>query len=441
MTALDSTVVNIALPAVKRSFHVEVGTLQWIVTGYTLTLAAFLLAGGALGDRFGRRRVFVIGVVWFAIASALCGLAPNADVLVAARILQGVGAALLAPTSLAILQASFRREDTSRAIGAWSGLGGLATAAGPLVGGYLLAVASWRWVFFINLPVAVAVIVVAIRHVPESSDPTVTGRLDGAGAGLGVLVLGGLSYGLIEGSDLGWGSPIIVGAFLVAVIAAGAFVVAERAATSPLLPLQLFRVHQFSAANAVTFLMYGALSGSLFLLPSELQLVDHYSALEAGLSLLPVTVLMLVLSPRSARLASRIGPRLQMSAGPLIAGAGLALLTRAASGADYATDVLPAVVVFGLGLATCVAPLTATAMGAAPSDHAGAASAVNNVVARTAGLVAVAVLPVVAGITGAGALLPGPFAHGFKIAMLVAAGGCAAAGILAIATIRDPAAA
>jgi EmrB/QacA subfamily drug resistance transporter len=437
MVILDSTVVNIALPAMKRSLHAEVGTLQWIVSGYTLTLAAFLLAGGSLGDRFGRRKLFVIGVAWFAAASALCGVAPNAGVLVAARVLQGIGGALLAPASLAIIQASFRPDDRARAIGAWSGLGGLATAAGPLVGGYLLAVASWRWVFYINLPMAVTVVVVAVRHVPESSDPTISGPVDRLGAALGVVVLSGLSYGLIEGANLGWASPAIVASLLAAGLGAVAFWFVERRAADPQLPLQLFRVRQLSAANAVTFLMYAALSGALFLLPTELQLVQRYSALESGLSLLPVTVIMLVLSPRSARLAARIGPRLQMSAGPLLAGLGLVLLTRAAGGGDYATDVLPAVIVFGLGLAVCVAPLTATAIGASPADHAGVASAINNVVARSAGLIAVAVLPVVAGITGAGALDPGPFAHGFRIAMVVAGCGCAAAGILASVTIRN----
>jgi EmrB/QacA subfamily drug resistance transporter len=438
LTALDSTVVGIALPSIKRSFHAQVGTLQWVVTGYTLTLAAFLLLGGSLGDRYGRKRIFLVGVVWFATASALCGVAPSADALIAARVLQGVGGALLAPASLAILEASFRPADTSRAIGAWSGLGGLATAAGPLVGGYLLAVASWRWVFYINLPLAVAVIVVTMRHVPESSDPTSTGPVDRVGAVLAVITLTGLTYGLIEGPTAGWGSPVIVAALAVAVVGAVAFWRAERSRANPMLPLGLFAIRQLSSANAVTFLMYGALSGALFLLPVELQLVDRYSPLEAGLSLLPITALMLVFSARSARLSSQIGPRLQMTVGPLVAGAGLVGLTRAATGDNYVTHVLPAMIVFGAGLAIAVAPLTATAIGASPPEHAGVASAINNVVARAAGLVSVAVLPAVAGIAGAGALAPIAFAHGFRVALLIAGVGCGAGGLLAAATIRNP---
>jgi EmrB/QacA subfamily drug resistance transporter len=438
IASLDATVVGIALPAVGRSFHVGVGTLQWVVTGYALTLAAFLLLGGSLGDRFGRRRLFVIGVVWFAVASVGCGLAPTAPLLIAARLLQGVGGALLVPASLAILEASFRPEDRSRAIGAWSGLGGLATAAGPLVGGYLISALSWRWVFFINIPVAAAVIGLTVHQVPESSDPTVTGPIDISGAGLAVVTLAGLTYGLIEGPSAGWSAPGVVAALALALGAGVAFSFLERSRRNPMLPLDLFRVRQFSAANGVTFILYGALAGALFLLPVELQVVNHYSALEAGLSLLPVTAIMLVFSARSARLAARIGPRLQMSVGPIVVGVGLALLTRATQGDDYLTYVFPAVVVFGVGLAITVAPLTATAMGAAPAERAGVASAVNNVVARSAGLLSVAVLPAAAGISGA--LTAEHFAAGFRTAMLIAGAACGAGGILAAVLIRNPAA-
>ena len=364
-----------------------------------LTLAAFLLLGGSLGDRLGRRRIFSIGVIWFALASAGCGLAPNGATLIAARVLQGIGGALLTPASLAILQASFQPDDRPRAIGAWSGLGGLATAAGPLIGGYLIAVASWRWVFFINLPVA-GPCLFTVRHVPESRDPSATGHVDATGAVLGVAFLAGLTYGLIQGPSHGWTSTGVLASLVVAAIAAPAFVVVERSLTNPLLPLALFRSRQFSAANVVTFVVYGALGGTLFLLPVELQLVAHYSPLESGLALLPVTAIMLVFSARSGRLASRIGPRLQMSCGPIVIGAGLLLLTRATHPGSYVTTVLPAVIVFGIGLAITVAPLTSTAMGAAPAEHSGVASAVNNVVARAAGLLAVAVLPLVAGLTG-----------------------------------------
>ena len=436
IAALDATVVGIALPAVGRSFGAGVGTLQWVVTGYTLTLAAFLLLGGSLGDRFGRRRIFVIGVVWFALASAGCGLAPNAPLLIAGRVLQGVGGALLVPASLAILEASFRPEDRSRAIGAWSGLGGLATAAGPLIGGYLISAVSWRWVFYINLPIAAAVIAVTVRHVPESSDPTVDGPLDLSGAALAVVALAGLTYGLIEGPGTGWAAPGVLAGLALAAAAGPTFFLLERSRRNPMLPLVLFRQHQFAAANAVTFIVYGALAGALFLLPVELQIVNHYSALEAGLSLLPVTAIMLVFSARSARLAARIGPRLQMSLGPVIVGAGLALLTRATKGSDYLTLVFPAVVVFGAGLALTVAPLTATAMGAAPPERAGVASAVNNVVARSAGLLSVAVLPAVAGISGT--LTAAHFAAGFRSALAIAGGACAGGGLLAAAVVRNP---
>jgi len=435
---LDSTVVGIALPSIGRDFHGDVGTLQWVVTGYALTLAAFLLLGGSLGDRYGRKRVFSVGVVWFAAASACCGLAPGAGLLVAARVVQGVGGALLTPASLAILQASFRADDRARAIGAWSGFSGIAAAAGPLVGGYLIAVGSWRWVFFINLPLAAAVLVLTARHVPESSDPTSAGRIDTVGASLAVVFLAGLTYGLIEAPTRGWSSPGVVASLALAVAAAPAFLIVEHRRAHPMLPLGLFRSRQFSGANAVTFAVYGALGGALFLLPVELQIVKHYSPLESGLALLPLTLVMLTLSARSGQLSVRIGPRLQMTAGPFIVGAGLALLTRATDPGSYWTQVFPAVLLFAFGLAVTVAPLTATAMGAAPAEHSGIASAVNNVVARAAGLLAVAVLPLLAGLTGAAALGAAELAAGFRTAMLVSGVVSAAGGLLAALTIRNP---
>jgi EmrB/QacA subfamily drug resistance transporter len=438
IASLDATVVGIALPTIGRAFHSGVGTLQWVVSGYSLTLAAFLLLGGSLGDRMGRRRVFSIGVVWFALASMCCGIAPNAGVLIGARILQGIGGALLAPASLAILQASFRQKDRSRAIGAWSGLGGVATAAGPLLGGYLILAGSWRWVFFINLPVSVLVLVITARHVPESRDPSTAGHVDVPGATLAVLFLAGLTYGLIEAPSHGWTSPAVLASLLVAAATGPLFLLVEHISAQPMLPLGVFRTRQFSGANAVTFIVYGALGGALFLLPVELQLVVHYSPLASGLALLPVTAIMLIFSARSGQLAARIGPRLQMTAGPVVVGAGLLLLTRATHHGNYAEWVLPAVIVFGVGLALTVAPLTATAMGAAPAEHAGVASAVNNVVARAAGLLAVAILPLAAGITGAAALEPHRLASGFREAMLIAGLTCAAGGILAAATIRNP---
>jgi EmrB/QacA subfamily drug resistance transporter len=437
MAALDGTVVGIALPRIGTDFGAGVASLQWVVTAYTLTLAAFLLLGGTLGDRYGRRRVFVLGVVWFAVASAGCAAAPSAGTLILARALQGVGAALLTPGSLAILQASFEPADRSQAIGAWSGFGALATAAGPLVGGYLLYVGSWRLVFLINLPVAVAVIAVAGGHVPESRDPTATGRIDVAGAGWAVLALSTATYALIEGPGHDWASPAVVSCMVLAVAACIGFVVTERRAASPMLPPSMFVARQFVAANAVTFLLYGALGGALFLLPVALQQVAGYSPLEAGMSLLPVTLLMLTFSARSGRLAARIGPRLQMSLGPLVAGVGLVLLTRLTVDSSYLTGVFPGVVTLGIGLVVTVAPLTSTAMSSAPGEHAGLASAVNNDVARAAGLLAVAILPVVAGLTGETYLHAALFAHGFRIAMVVAGALCWSGSLLAALAISN----
>ena len=430
--------VGIALPAIGRSFHSEIGTLQWVVTGYSVTLAAFILLGGSLGDRSGRKKIFIVGVIWFAIASAFCGIAPNSTTLIIARALQGVGGALLTPASLAILEGSFRPNDRSRAIGAWSGLGGLSAAAGPLVGGYLIAVGSWRWVFYINIPVAIAVLLITIRHVPETSDPNSKGKVDKLGAASAVVFLAALTYGLLEASSRGWTSPAVLVGLVIAAIAGPLFIVVERTVKDPMLPLGVFRARQFSAANAVTFVVYGALGGTLFLVPVELQLVVHYTALESGLALLPITAFMLVLSARSGRLASRIGPRLQMSVGPIVVGAGLVMLTRATHSGSYFTMVLPAVLVFGVGLTITVAPLTSTAMSAAPAEHAGIASAVNNAVARAAALIAVTVLPLLAGLTGAAALRPHHFATGFRVATIIGGCTCAAGGLLAAATIRNP---
>ena len=438
MAALDATVVGIALPAIGRDFHASVSSLQWVVDAYTLTLAGLLLLGGTLGDSYGRRKMFVVGTVWFAIASLLCGLAPNVAVLIAARALQGVGGALLTPGSLAILQASFAEDDRGAAIGAWSGLGGVATAIGPFVGGWLISAVSWRLVFFINLPLAVAVVVIAARHVPETKSPGPVPRLDIKGAACISGALAGITYGLIAASSYGWGSVSVLVPLAAGAILLGLFILVEAKETQPMLPLRLFASRQFSAANAVTFVVYAALGGLLFLVPTVLQVVHGYSPLESGTALLPVTVIMLALSARSGRLAARIGPRLQMSVGPLVIAASLLLFARLGGSGDYLTVVLPAAVVFGFGVAIMVAPLTATALAAAPADHAGVASAVNNDVARAAGLIAVAVLPALAGITGESYLHPAALAHGFKMAALMAAVFCAAGGVLAAVTIRNP---
>jgi len=438
IAALDATVVNIALPTIGRQFHAGVSDLQWVISGYTLALAAFLLIGGTLGDHFGRRRVFLIGIVWFALASAACGFAPEVTFLIIMRIMQGIGAALLTPGSLAIIEASFVPGDRGRAIGAWSGLGGVTTAAGPLIGGYLIT-ASWRWIFFINLPVAAVVVLLSLRHLPESRDPTAAGRIDTAGAVTGVIFLSALTYALIEAPALGWTSPGVLTMLTATAAALVAFIARERTARSPMLPLGIFAERQFTATNVVTFMVYAALTGAMFLLPTQLQVSWGYSPLASGAATLPVTLMMLALSARSGRLASRIGPRLPMSAGPVVVAAGLALLTLSTHGSTYVAHVLPGVIVFGLGLAITVAPLTATAMSSAPAEHAGMASAVNNDVARFGGLLAIAVLPPLAGITGTAYLHPSQMAAGFRTAVLIAAGLCALGGILAAFAINNQA--
>jgi EmrB/QacA subfamily drug resistance transporter len=437
MAQLDATVVGIAQPTIGREFHSTIAGLQWISVGYLLSLAGLLLLSGALSDRFGRRRLFVIGVTWFAVASLICATAPNIELLIAARVLQGVGGALLTPGSLAILEASFVRSERGRVIGAWSGLGGVATALGPFVGGFLISAVSWRLIFLINAPIAVAVIFIALRHIPESKDPTATGYIDVIGSALTVLALVGVSYGLIEGTGGNWDSPVVIGAISVGVVALVAFIFVELHVRAPIVPLSIFRSRQFSATNVVTLLIYGMLGGMFFLLPIELQQVSHYSPTEAGASVLPVTFLMFALSSRSGSLSARIGPRLQMTVGPLIVAVGMLLFTRVDASGNYLLEVLPAVLLFGFGLSITVAPLTATALSSAPEDKTGLASAVNNTVARTGSLLAVALLPALAGITGDSYLHPSVFESGFQRAGLIAAVVCAAAGLLAVATIRN----
>jgi EmrB/QacA subfamily drug resistance transporter len=438
MAALDATVVGIALPAIGREFHTGVASLQWVVDAYTLTLAGLLLLGGTLGDSYGRRKMFVVGTVWFAVASLLCGVAPNVGVLIAARALQGVGGALLTPGSLSILQASFAEDDRMAAIGAWSGLGGVATAIGPFLGGWLIDAVSWRLVFFINLPLAAVVVAIAAKHVPETKAPGPVPRLDIKGAACISGALAGITYGLIAASADGWGSVSVLLPLAIGVGLLGLFILVEATEPEPMLPLGIFRSRQFSAANAVTFVVYAALGGLLFLVPTVLQVVHGYSPIAAGSALLPVTFIMLVLSSRSGALAARIGPRLQMTVGPLVIAASLALFTLIAGSGNYLTAVLPGAVVFGFGVAIMVAPLTATALSAAPAEHAGVASAVNNDVARVGSLIAVAVLPALAGITGESYLHPAELAHGFKMAALIAAVFCAAGGVLAALFIRNP---
>jgi EmrB/QacA subfamily drug resistance transporter len=435
---LDATVVNVALPTIGAELDAGISGLQWVVNAYTLTLSGFLLLGGSLGDHYGRRRVFVIGVIWFAVASLLCGIAPSAEALIAARALQGIGGALLTPGSLAIIEASFRAEDRGPAIGAWSGLGGVTAAIGPFVGGWLVQAASWRWIFLINLPLAVVVVWVAQRHVPETRDPSVGRGLDYTGAALAAVGLAGVVYALTDGPGLGWTSARILLAAAVGVAALVVFVVWERRSRHPMLPLDIFASRQFTAANLVTFVVYGALGGALFLMPIQLQRVVGFSPLAAGVALIPITLVMLLLSARAGRLSARIGPRVPMTLGPLLVAAGFVLYTRIGPGSAYLADILPGMLVFAFGLTLTVAPLTATVLAAAPAEHAGMASAVNNTVARAAGLLAVAILPVAAGISGAGALDPTRFDDGFRIAVLLAAALCAAGALISWFGIRNP---
>jgi EmrB/QacA subfamily drug resistance transporter len=428
---LDSTVVNAALPAIGRDLHGNLADMQWVLTAYLLTLGSLLVLGGALGDRFGRKRLFMIGLIGFATASALCGAAPSVPVLIAARAVQGIAGALLVPGSLAIISASFHPDDRGRAIGMWSGLGSVTTAAGPFLGGWFIDSVSWRLVFFVNLPLVVVALLICARHVPETRDESAPRRVDLPGAVLLALGLAGVVYALIEGPAKGW--PTTALALGVLGVAALVFwLVVENRSAHPMVPLDVFKSRQFSGANAVTFAIYAAFGATTFLLVVHLQVDLGYSALEAGAALLPATFLMFFFSARSGALAQRIGPRLQMTVGPFIVAAGIALLARVEPGHSYWTSVLPAMLVLGVGLTTTVAPLTAAVLAAVSDQHAGLGSAINNAVARIASLVAVAVLPAAAGIATSG----GSLTDGFGTAMAIAAVLCAFGGVLAFFTIR-----
>ncbi|WNI14532.1 MFS transporter [Actinacidiphila sp. ITFR-21] len=431
MAMLDGTVVNIALPRLGEDLGASLADLQWTVNGYLLTLAGLILLGGGLGDRYGRRRVFVTGVVWFALASALCGIAQDSATLIAARALQGVGGALLTPGSLALVQSSFRQEDRAKAVGAWSGLGGVAGAVGPFLGGYLVDGPGWRWIFLINVPIAAVVVAVAVRHVPESRDRNAAGSFDVAGAALAALCLAGITYALIAAS--GHVSLLtVVAPALAGVVCGVVFVRVEGRRARPMLPLSVFASRLFTSMNLVTLCLYAAIGGVFFVLPVQLQIAAGYSALRAGIATLPVTVLMLLLSAPAGALAQRIGPRPLLTAGPLLTGAGLLLLTRVSPGSSsYVADVLPAVVVQGLGMSMFVAPLTATVLASVEVDHSGVASGVNNAAARVAQLLAVAALPLAIGLSDQAYRSPHAVDTAFSKAMWICAGLCGLASLLA----------
>jgi EmrB/QacA subfamily drug resistance transporter len=415
MAMLDGTVVNIALHDLGESLDATVSDLQWVVNAYLLTLAAFILVGGSLGDRFGRRRIFLVGVVWFALASAVCGLAQSPGQLIGARLVQGVGAALLTPGSLAMIQGSFVPEDRGKVIGQWAGLGGIAVAIGPLLGGWLIDVAGWRLIFWINVPIAVAIIAIGVGHVPETRDPEAVRGFDLVGAGLGAIGLGAVTFTLIEAQpDAAW-----VGAL--GILALVGFLAAERRVAHPLMPLGLFTSRVFSVANGMTLLVYGALGALLFFLVLQLQVSTGYSPLEAGIATIPITILMLLFSSRSGDLAARIGPRLQMSVGPVLCGVGAFMLRGVGTGSGYWTDVLPGLLIFSAGLVTLVSPLTVSVLAAVEDRRAGIASGINNAIARSGSLLAVAALPAVVGIGGTDYESPEAFTSGYETALVVCA--------------------
>jgi EmrB/QacA subfamily drug resistance transporter len=431
MALLDGTVVNVALRTIGEDLDASVAQLQWVVNAYLLTLASLILVGGSLGDRLGRRRVFLVGVAWFTAASVLCAVAPGPGLLITARLVQGVGAALLTPGSLAVIQASFRPADRAAVIGRWAGLGGIAAAAGPLLGGWIIDVASWRWLFWLNVPLGIAVLLVTARHVPESRDPEAAGRFDAPGAGLAVLGLGGLTYALVES-----GTSYAVPAAAVGVVGLAAFLAVQHRSAAPLMPLGLFRERVFSVANAMTLLVYGALGAVTFFLVLQLQSALGYSPLQAGVATIPITVMLLFFSSRAGAVGARIGPRLPMSIGPMLCALGSLMLSRVAQGSGYLGGVLPGLLVFSVGLVTLVAPLTATVLAAAPDRLAGVASGVNNAVARTGSLLAVAALPALVGIGGDDYQQPAIFTDGYAQAMLVCAGLLVGGGLVSFVGLR-----
>jgi EmrB/QacA subfamily drug resistance transporter len=391
MAFIDSTVTNVALPAIQTELGATATDAQWVVESYALFLAALILVGGSLGDHYGRKRIYALGVGIFALASVACGLAPTPEFLIIARAVQGVGGALLVPGSLAIISAAFEGERRGKAIGTWSGLSGVTTALGPVLGGWLVENVSWRAAFLINIPLAIAVLFIVFRHVPESRDPDAR-RLDVPGAILGTLGLGGVVFGLIEGQATGFGDPLVLVALAVGTLSLVGFVFVERRSPEPMMPLSLFRNRNFSGANLLTLLLYAGLGGSLYFLPFLLQQVHGYGATAAGSAFLPFTIVVFLMSRWTGGLVDRIGAKLPLVVGPIVAAVGFLLYALPGTGGSYWTTFFPAVVVQAIGMALVIAPLTTTALNSVEGRHSGLASGVNNAVSRMAGLVAIPLL-------------------------------------------------
>jgi EmrB/QacA subfamily drug resistance transporter len=436
MALLDTTMVIVALPAIGRTVGGGLSTQQWVLDAYLITLAGFVLLGGALGEVVGHGRVFLAGAVAFGVTSAVCGVAPTSAVLIVARLFQGAAASLLVPGALALVSTSFSGEERGRAIGAWSGISGLATVIGPLLGGLLVDHAGWRWVFLVNIPLAAAAVAAAIHHLPlrELRSTALGEHLDLGGALTAAAGLGLLVCGLIEARNLG--TPLTAGAVVLGLALLVAFAVIESRRERPLLPLSLFAIRGFAVANLTTLLVYGALSSALFLVVLELQQVTGYSALASGAAIFPITLLLFLLSPRLGGLVSRMGSRRLITLGPVVAALGLALFLRVSASASYLTVVLPAAVVFGIGLALTAAPLTTTILGAVPSTRAGIASGVNNAVTRVAGLLAVAAVPLAAGLASAADGAGSGFTSGFHHAMLISAVLCLLGAVVSFVGLR-----
>lgn len=434
---LESSVVTVALPELGRDLDLELGGLQWVANGFLVALSAMMILGGSLGDLYGRRRVFVSGLLAFAVTSLACALAPTGGVLIAARVLQGAAAAMVVPTSLAVVEASFVEEDRSRAIGAWAGWSGVSTLIGPFLGGLLVDVASWRWVFVAVVAAAIPAALLALRHLPRDRSLSASGhRPDWPGAVLVALGLGAVTYALVEAGGRGLGDPVVLAAAIIGGLLLIAFVLVELQVPDPMLPLSIFRSRQFSGANAATIANYLAIGAMFFFLSLQLQDVLGYSALAAGAASFPATAIMMLFSAQAGKVGQKLGPRLPMTIGPLVLGVGMVMLAGIGRGDGYLGSILPGVVVFGIGMTIFVAPLTTAVLGALPDDRAGIASATNNAATRVAQLLSSSALPAAAGIGAGTAVGPGAFSAGFETAMMIAAATAGVGGGIAWLTIR-----